>query len=302
MTSTTTTTIDDAATTQALVDSLCRDMRCYLRIPSSFRDHHILQLAEAVKNSLVTVTHLEIAAAASQATETTLSVLFDELIPALTHLQVEQPTRDLMNCILRFIGSTTTLTTLAICGGMPAAQGTTTLSDLTHALLFSDSKISVLDLSRNDIGNHELESPALMNLIQHSTTLRCVMLHDNRIVNLDGIAKALQHNTSLRMLSLADNDISDLKPLAQVLESSNFVLERIYLHGNRFHYSCEDRSRIGHYLELNTAGRRLLHGNEEVTAGVYPRILGRVSDNPSLLFGLLRELPQAWTQSCCCTR
>jgi hypothetical protein len=263
-------------------------MRCYLRIPSSFRGHHIRQLAEAAKKTSVTVTHLEIAAACQEGTS--LSVLLDELNPKLTQLQVEEPTRELMNYILRWIGSTTcSLTTLALCGGMPAH----TLSDLTDALL-SNTSVSVLDLSRNDIGNHELEP--LANLLQHSTTLKCVMLHDNRIANLDSIAKALQHNTSLRMLSLADNGIRDLNPLAQVLESSNFVLERMYLHGNRFKFSCEERSRISHYLELNTAGRRLLHGKEEVAAGLYPCILGRVSDNPSLLFGLLRELPQAWTR------
>jgi hypothetical protein len=293
MTSTTiitTTTVDDAAATQALVDSLCGDVRCYLRIPSNFQCHHILQLAQAIKTSSVTVTHLEIAAGCQA--ETCLSILFDELNSTLTQLQVEEPTRELMKCILKCIGITTSLTTLAVCGGMPAH---TTLSNLIDALL-SNSSILVLDLSRNDIGNDD-DLELLANLLQHSSTLKCVMLHDNRIVNLDSIAKALQHNISLRMLSLADNGIQDLKPLAQVLESCNFCLERMYLHGNRFKYSCEERSRISHYLELNTAGRRLLHGQDEVTAGLYPCILGRVSDNPSLLFGLLRELPQAWTRS-----
>lgn len=294
MTSTTiitTTTVDDAAATQALVDSLCGDVRCYLRIPSNFQGHHILQLAQAIRTSSVTVTHLEIAASCQA--ETCLSILFDELNSTLIQLQVEEPTRELMKCILKCIGSTTSLTTLAVCGGMPVH--TTALSDLIDALL-SNSSVLVLDLSRNNIGNDD-DLELLANLLQNSSALKCVMLHGNRIVNLDSIAKALQHNTSLRMLSLADNGIQDLKPLAQVLESCNFCLERIYLHGNSFKYSCEERSRISHYLELNTAGRRLLHGHDEVTAGLYPRILGRVSDNPSLLFGLLRELPQAWTRS-----
>ena len=300
MTSTTTitaataTTIDDAEATQALVDSLCQDIRCYLQIPSSFQGHHILQLAQAIKTSSVTVTHLEIAAGCQAETEC-LSVLFDELNPTLTQLEVEEPTSELMNCILKCVESTTTtLTTLSVHGGMPAHA--TTLSNLTNALL-SNSSILVLDLSGNDIGNHDGDMEHLAKLLQHSTTLRCVMLPFNRIVNLDCIAKALQHNTTLRMLSLAYNGIQDLRPLAQVLESRNFCLERLYLHGNRFHYSCNERSRISHYLELNTAGRRLLHGKEEVAAGLYPLILGRVSDNPSLLFGLLRELPQAWMQS-----
>jgi Leucine-rich repeat (LRR) protein len=260
-------------------------MRCYLRIPSSFQDYHVLQLAEAVKKSSVKVTQLEIVAPCHA--EASLSVLFHELTPSLTQLQVEEPTRELVNCLLRWIGGSTSLTTLALRGGLP----THILSDLVDALL-TNTSISVLDLARNDIGSCEMELVA--KLIQHSTTLKCLMVNDNRIVNLENISEALQHNTSLRMLSLANNGIRDLKPLAQVLESSNFVLERMYLHCNRFHYSCEERSRIGHYLELNTAGRRMLHG-EDIAAGLYPHILARVSDNPSLLFGLVRELPQAWT-------
>lgn len=276
----------DAATTQALVDRLCRDMCCYLRIPSFFQDHHILQLAEAVKKSSVKVTQLEIAAPCQA--EASLSVLFHELTPSLTHLQVEEPTRELMSYLLRWIGGTTSLTTLALRGGLPAHI----VTDLVDALL-TNTSISVLDLTRNDIGSSEMEFVA--NLLHHSTTLKCLMLNDNCIVNLQSISEALQHNKSLRMLSLANNDIRDLKPLSKVLESSNFVLERIYLHCNRFHYLCEERSRISQYLALNTAGRRLLHG-DDIAAGLYPHIFARVSNNPSLLFGLLREIPQAWTR------
>jgi hypothetical protein len=97
------------------------------------------------------------------------------------------------------------------------------------------------------------------------------------------------------MLSLADNHIHDLQPLATLLQT-NLVLQRLYLHGNKFHYSDMWRKQIAHYLQLNVHGRRLLlMRNGQVPMGLYAEILGKVSNEPSLVYGLLRELPQAWT-------
>jgi len=277
---------------QALVDSLCSDIRPYLIIPATFQEHHLQQLANAIEHESeekneVKVQHVTVAAGM----KAPLQVLFQQVTLSLTQLDIEEPSIYNMTSIMNLIRETSTLTTLAL-HQIPHS----TMPDLIQALL-QNTCIRVLDLSNNefDDSDEQVIGP-LIRLLQESTTIECLMLHRNAFSEISWLTGALQRNTSIRMLSLADNQITNLQPLAALLQH-NVTLQRLYLHGNKFHYSDKYKLQCSHYLRLNVVGRQLLIHQGDIHVGLYARILARVSKEPSLLYGLLRELPQAWTQT-----
>ena len=282
-----------ASTTQALVDSICRDLRPYLLIPSTFEQHHIQQLEAAIEaqsdeneNTRTAIIHVKVEAGV----QVSLSTLLQWLTPTLTQLDIEEPSAETLHAVISLIQDTPTLTTLSLCHITRDA-----MHDLTTALL-QNTSIRVLDLSNNDFSNEDtLVVNALSTMLQESTTLQCLMLAQNHFSNVDWLTLSLKYNTSLRMLSLADNDISEIQPLADILQE-NYTLERLYLHGNKFHYSDKYKQLCSHYVRLNLVGRRLVVQQDALSVGLYPILLARISKEPSLVYGMLREMPQAWTR------
>lgn len=284
-----------ASKTQALVDSISRDLRPYLCIPSTFQQNHIQQLASAIarqsNNDAVIVSHVEIKPHVTCA----LTVLLQSVTSSLTQLTVKGPTVETMKAVIQLIQETTSLKTLTL-EGIPASM----IPDLFQALL-SNTSIRVLDLGNNDLNDIVvLEGLSTLLLQQQDNNISCLMLNKTHLTSLTWLERALEHNTTLRVLSLADNDIADLQPLVQVMKT-NVTLQRIYLYGNKYSSSEQQqhyKTCIGQFLRLNVVGRQLLlQQQEQVHVGLYAYILGRVSNEPALIYGLLREVPQLWTRT-----
>lgn len=275
--------------TQALVDSICRDVRSYLHIPPTFEEKHILQLAQAIRNSSSSVQHVTVAARFKPL----LHPLLQQVTSTLTTLDVTEPTVENMNAIIQLIQETSTLTTLSL-HGIPLDESS--LQDLVDALIQHNSSIKVLDLADNHFSNNDTTViNSLSRLLQKSTTLECIMLNKNELERIEWLATSLKRNTSLKMLSLADNQISDLKPLATLLKGDNMTIQRIYLFGNKFALNDAWKRQISIQLRLNLMRRRLVISEEDnMEIGLYPEILANISHEPALLYGLFRELPQAW--------
>ena len=272
--------------TQALVNSICRDVRPYLRIPSSFSDRHIDQLSESIRDSNVNIQHLDAAAGVTAS----LHSLLVQVTTTLAQLDVDEPSVENMQHIIELIQASSTLKTLSL-HHIPHDK----MSDLQHALL-TNTSVRVLDLSNNEFeesNGNVIQS--LATLMRDSTSIECILLNNNHLQDLSWLTRALERNTCLKMLSLADNHIIDLQPLATLLQD-NVTLQRLYLHGNKFHHDDIYRKQVSHFLQLNANGRRLLVRNDTVPGGLYALILSRVSTQPSLMYGLIRELPQAWTR------
>jgi len=87
----------------------------------------------------------------------------------------------------------------------------------------------------------------------------------------DKFLKAVERNTTLEHISLAHEILPKFK---------NPHAEKI-------------KSRLDHIMSLNRAGRRVL-SSSNVPRSLWPRILGKSSDNRDALFFFLREKPDVF--------
>jgi hypothetical protein len=190
-------------------------------------------------------------------------------------------------------------------------------------------QLEVFNLAYNEIGPVGARSMAHHLRDEHSSTLRTLILESNHLGDEGAIciADSLKANTTLIFLDLRYNEIrkDGLMGLRDALIEDNKTLEfllleeeddshchplqtkpprrrpghtlrpsRLLLKNTKRHCSCERckiRAEIDYYLALNRAGRHSF-GDVRVSASLWPRIMGHVSDDePSLLYAMLSVRP-----------
>jgi hypothetical protein len=106
--------------------------------------------------------------------------------------------------------------------------------------------------------------------LKMSTSLKCLFLGDNRfsLQALSRLVELANHNSTLTII--------DAKKHRSAGTASS-IMEKSEL------------KRIGYYLALNQSGRALFRTNCAI--GLVPHLLRRVSDRPSIIFGLMQEQP-----------
>jgi hypothetical protein len=142
------------------------------------------------------------------------------------------------------------------------------------AVLLNTPSITYLSLSQNDLGgsscNDDCDNTEIYKTLRSNTSLKRLYLDMNPLGTdfAEKISAALQHNTTLIRLGLLTRTLP-----ANVM------------------------NKIGHAVQLNEKGRGFLRREESaLLALLFPRLLDRVSMEPHLLYGLLKERPDLWIQ------
>jgi hypothetical protein len=282
--------------TQALVDSICANVRSYLHIPTTFQDSHVHELARAIENSPNHVENMTVAPSVTIC----IAVLLQQVTRTLLSLKVEDPTLENLIAVIQLIRETSTLTTLELCGisTFHKHDDGVMMQDLTDALRVNSS-IKVLDLSNNHL-NDTIANALLGRLLQETVsnhcTIECLMLNKNQLMDITWLCCTLKRNTTLRCLSLADNQIDNLQPLVSLLQT-NRTLQRIYVYGNKLAPNDSHKAQLSISLRLNVLRRQLVSSQEEhdLQLGLYAHVFAKVAKEPALVYGLFCELPQVWS-------
>jgi Leucine-rich repeat (LRR) protein len=283
--------------TQALVDSICANVRSYLHIPTTFQDYHVHELARAIENS---PNHVENVTVAPSVT-TCITVLLQQVTRTLLSLRIEEPTLENLIAVIQLIRETSTLTTLELCGITCTTfheHDDGVMQDLTDALRVNTS-IKVLDLSNNHLTDtiaNALLGRLLQETVSNHCTIECLMLNKNQLMDITWLCCALKRNTILKCLSLADNQIDNLQPLVSLLQT-NRTLERIYVYGNKLAPNDSHKAQLSMSLRLNVLRRQLVSSQEErdLQLGLYAHVFAKVAKEPALVYGLFCELPHVWS-------
>jgi len=155
----------------------------------------------------------------------------------------------------------------------------------------SSASLKRLDLSMNAVADHT----ALATLLQ-TQSLQHLCLTQNEIgkthEGMDAFCDALQQNTTLTHLVLDMNPLSQTSAhqLLDALEQ-NTTLMRLGLLTLTLPHNLTRRLR--HTVSLNKAGRGWMR-NEKAHSSFVPKLVERVSKEPDLIYGLLRERPHLW--------
>jgi Leucine Rich repeat len=164
----------------------------------------------------------------------------------------------------------------------------------------SGNTVTTLILESNKLGDEGAIS--LAKGLRHSTSLKELDLRFNKIgiQGLNRIRDSLvQANTTLYRLYLEEEDDCKLWKQQQQQDAALTRKQKCLAHQRRCSpmkrcrcSRCKVRIEIVFYLALNRAGRHSF-GNTKLNSGLWPRIVGRISQNedPSVLFSLLTNRP-----------
>lgn len=210
------------------------------------------------------------------------------------------------NTILHTLNLTSSLTKASILPLIPAVQ--------------HHSSLRILHLSYNRISNDNNEITFLARALETNRVLTELYLDHNEI-DVEGataIANMLRQNETLQVLQLSNNKVRDdgAEAFANVLANDNnttltrLMLERYqissrgvesllealesnvtlqYLQVDKHQTSVHQE--LSHVLATNRAGRHLLRRQQDVPLGLWSYVLGRISQQPDMLYYFLKELP-----------
>jgi len=223
------------------------------------------------------------------------------------------------------LASTTTLEKLVLAGNyMGGAAGIRSIAQS----LSSNTSILHFAMPQSELG--DVGTKFMAQVIDVNVTLTHLYLHNNLIsdVGAAALGMALRGNNTLQALDVSDNVIGDAGILALktgLLE--NTTLRHLFVGDNRFgchglevlvellkdhnttihildanSHSTQQQGRqsqqqlllhqIRHYLALNQAGRPLVRN--EPNEALLPRVLAKVTHQPDLMYGLIRDLPHVF--------
>jgi hypothetical protein len=135
---------------------------------------------------------------------------------------------------------------------------------------------------------------------QNACTLMALILSNNSIGDsgLKTLCNALKKNRTIILLACGECGLSPNSiPFLTDAVRCNPKLERLYLYGNcdeTFDTNTMDDSfPLMYWIKLNSKGRALFQ-SEDCNPRFLPFVLGRVSKQPSILYGLLHESPHTW--------
>jgi hypothetical protein len=141
------------------------------------------------------------------------------------------------------------------------------------AVLLNTPSLVSLSMSQNNVGGGSScysDHTDVYTSLRSNTTLRRLCLDMNPLGTTfaENLVAALQHNTTLIRLGLLTRKLS-----AKVM------------------------NKIGHVVQLNEAGRGCLrHEDSALLSLLLPCLLDRVTNEPDLIYGLLKERPDLWIQ------
>jgi hypothetical protein len=141
------------------------------------------------------------------------------------------------------------------------------------AVLLNTPSLVYLSLSQNNLGGGSScgsDDTDVYTSLRSNTTLRrlCLDMNPFGTIFAENLAAALQHNTTLIRLGLLTRTLP-----------ANVMNE------------------ISHVVQLNEAGRGFLRRKDsDILSLLLPCLLDRVSNEPDLIHGLLKERPDLWIQ------
>jgi hypothetical protein len=170
------------------------------------------------------------------------------------------------------------------------------------ALLFDTPSLRCINLAENELGSlstfsnhhhHRLQrtsSSSTTNATKRTTTTTPAQIY-HRLVT------ALAKNTTLEFLSLDMNPLSqDFVNVLHTALQHNTALLRVCLLTISVPSSWLEQ--VEHLVALNRAGRGVLRQEDGFATLLMPQLLSSVSAQPTLLYGLLIELPHLWMPRC----
>lgn len=189
---------------------------------------------------------------------------------------------------------------------------------LAHRVVSRHLSLRILHLSYNRISDAN-EIAALARALETNQSLTELYLDHNEIYAEGAVilANALRENETLQVLQLSSNQVHDkgAEAIAKVLANENTTLKRLCLERNKItsrgveallkalesnvtiHYVEVGKHQTSLHQELeltlqsNRAGRHLLRNQEHIRPGLWSYVLGRISQQPDMLYFFLMELP-----------
>jgi len=117
----------------------------------------------------------------------------------------------------------------------------------------------ICDLNLAKFDNEELMNNFATFMVKHSRSLGKLDLENNKIVNIDNLAKALETNKTLEELVLGTNQIVNIDNLAKALET-NKTLKQLFL----AHNQIVNIDHLAKALETNKTLNYLFLGDNQI--------------------------------------
>jgi Leucine Rich repeat len=162
--------------------------------------------------------------------------------------------------------------------------------------LMSNTSLEKLSLNGNYVGDIGAIKIAVAMGMNPNIRIRELLMAGNKIHNV-GVNSLVKHASDRMIkLDLSRNRISDGRSICRVLRTDNTSMRKLWLSRNPI--PLQQAHEIEFWTRLNNSGGRQLLSiageNKEGgdAMGVWPKILGRVSDQPNGLYYLLTRKPE----------